>query len=270
MSAYTCAQPFSPAPGAIAPAMAAYLGTDEKPPPNSLDIMAALRSFTIKFALAVGGMMAVALPWADPDSLILSYQQLADLEKTFGRSARDRIEQWQQLMTDHAGDSEEGKLDAVNEFFNRLSFVDDLIHWGKNDYWATPVEMLATSGGDCEDFSIAKYFTLKTMGVDESKLRLTYVKALKLNQAHMVLTYFPAPSSEPLVLDNLVGDIRKAGQRKDLLPVYSFNGEGLWLAKQRGKSGQMVSGSDRLSLWQDLLQRMRQQNTPTSRQDAQP
>ena len=147
------------------------------------------------------------------------------------------------------------KLQKVNIFFNKLEFVDDRIHWGKEDYWATPVEFLASGGGDCEDFALAKYFTLKAIGVEEQKLNMTYVKALRLNQAHMVVTYYSTSGAVPLVLDNLVTDIEPATKRKDLLPVYSFNGSGLWLAKARSR-GQMVGKSDRLKLWQELLQRM--------------
>jgi predicted transglutaminase-like cysteine proteinase len=228
------------------------------------------RSVTIKLVFAACTLLAVALPWADPDALIITAGQLAQFEKTYGRSARTRLAEWQQLMARHADDPEDQKLQVVNGFFNQLEFVDDSVHWGKADYWATPVEMLATAGGDCEDFSIAKYFTLKAMGVDESKLKLTYVKAIRINQAHMVLTYFAKPDAEPLVLDNLIGEIKKAGLRKDLQPVYSFNGEGLWLAKQRGVSGKMVSGSERLSLWQDLLHRMQQQSDIQTQQEPRP
>jgi len=147
------------------------------------------------------------------------------------------------------------KLENVNRFFNQLQFVDDLTHWQKPDYWATPVEFLATGAGDCEDFSLAKYFTLKALGIAEDKLNMTYVKALQLNQAHMVVTYYAAADTVPLVLDNLTAEIQPATQRKDLLPVYSFNGLGLWLAKSRGK-GQKVGSSEGLRRWQDLLNSM--------------
>ena len=93
------------------------------------------------------------------------------------------------------------------------------------------------------------------MGVDESKLRITYVTALKLNQAHMVLTYYDSPQAVPLVLDNLVAQIKSATERNDLLPIYSFNGSSLWLAKNKA-SGNPVGSSNRLSLWQDLKQRI--------------
>jgi predicted transglutaminase-like cysteine proteinase len=155
--------------------------------------------------------------------------------------------------------SEKEKLELVNKFFNsNVLFLNDIDLWKKNDYWATPLEMLSIGAGDCEDYSIAKYFTLKELGVDEEKLRITYVKATQIGQAHMVLTYFETKRSVPLVLDNLVIDIKPANQRSDLVPVYSFNGTGLWLAKSRGE-GQRVGEASKLSLWNDLEQRMREQ-----------
>ena len=89
-----------------------------------------------------------------------------------------------------------------------MQFINDQALWEQKDYWATPIETLSIGGGDCEDYAIAKYFTLKQLGVDESKLRLTYVKAIELNQAHMVLTYFENKRAVPLVLDNLINNIK--------------------------------------------------------------
>lgn len=180
---------------------------------------------------------------------------LESAAKLHGEEARQRLLAWEKLIREDDSATDEAKLEAVNIFFNRMRFVDDRQHWGKQDYWATPVEFLATGGGDCEDFALAKYFTLKAVGVEEKKLNMTYVKALRLNQAHMVVTYFRQPGAEPLVLDNLDEEIQPATARKDLLPVYSFNGSGLWLAKARGQ-GEMVGKSGRLHRWQDLLQRL--------------
>ena len=109
-------------------------------------------------------------------------------------------------------------LTLVNARLNRIRFVDDAVHWGQEDYWATPAESVASDGGDCEDFSIAKYFLLKELGVPVSRLRLVYVKAIRLNQAHMVLAYYARPDAEPLVLDNLDERVRAASQRTDLVP----------------------------------------------------
>ncbi|MBS98591.1 MAG: sulfate adenylyltransferase [Oceanospirillaceae bacterium] len=158
-------------------------------------------------------------------------------------------------MSDLADAPETEKLERVNAFFNQVRFLDDIDHWRQEDYWATPVEFLISNGGDCEDFSIAKYYTLKELGVDVSKMSLAYVKALELNQAHMVLTYYPSEDAVPLVLDNLIGEIKTADQRPDLLHVYTFNGDNLWLTK-RGRRSQLVGNADRLKPWVQVQSRI--------------
>ena len=189
----------------------------------------------------------------------LDTELLSKAEQKYGKSARLRLVAWENLIITDNSQTELEKLEKVNQFFNQMEFVEDIDHWGNKDYWATPIEFLGTQGGDCEDFTIAKYFTLKAMGIEEEKLNLTYVKALTYNVHHMVLTYFSTPGSEPLVLDNIVADIKPASQRRDLLPIYSFNGTGLWLAKQRGR-GNLAGSSSRLKRWQDLVQRMSKDN----------
>lgn len=173
----------------------------------------------------------------------------------YGPRAELRIMAWRRTVEESQGLSVGQKLQNVNNFFNMLQFVSDQQHWGQNDYWATPIEFLATGGGDCEDFTIAKYFALRELGVPDEKLRLVYVKALMLNQHHMVLAYYHTPTSVPVLLDNLDKTIKPAVQRKDLLPIYSFNAENLWLSKEKGR-GQLVGGSSRLSLWTDLNNRL--------------
>ncbi|RJG14205.1 hypothetical protein D3879_13670 [Pseudomonas cavernicola] len=174
---------------------------------------------------------------------------------------RQRIDDWQRLLVSHAQVSELEKLRVVNRFFNRqLRFQDDQSLWHETDYWASPVESLRQGAGDCEDFAIAKYFSLRHLGVASEKLRITYVKALRLNQAHMVVTYYASPAATPLVLDNLNPAILPASQRNDLLPVYAFNGEGLWLPGSGGNK--RVGDSKRLSRWQDLLKKMRTEGFP--------
>lgn len=181
---------------------------------------------------------------------------LQNAESRYGSlgAAKQRIEAWDQLIKASGNLPEMDKLTAVNRFFNRqINFVDDIRIWRQNDYWATPIEALVKGAGDCEDYSIAKYFTLRRLGIPSEKLRITYVKALRQNQAHMVLTYYTSPAAEPLVLDNLINEIRPASQRRDLLPVYAFNAEGLYLPGSNSKK----SDSKKLSRWQDLLKKMR-------------
>lgn len=171
-------------------------------------------------------------------------------------AARQRIDEWATLLKNPPQGSIQDKLNQVNRFFNsRMAFKDDIIVWKQQDYWATPIEFLRKGAGDCEDYALAKYFTLREMGVPANQLRITYVKALQLNQAHMVVTWYSTPDAIPLVLDNLKTAILPATQRTDLLPVYAFNGEGLWLPQSGGTK--RVGDSKRLSRWQDVLTKMR-------------
>ena len=152
------------------------------------------------------------------------------------------------------------RLERINQFFNiRTIFQSDLEAWGQTDYWATPLETLMHGRGDCEDFAIAKYFSLLSIGVPESRLRLIYVRAQidGVSQAHMVLGYYERPDAEPLILDNINGLIEPASRRADLLPIFSFNGEGLWAG------GMKASGdpTERLSRWRDLLARVRDEGS---------
>ena len=187
--------------------------------------------------------------------LLLSDARIESYRKLYGEQAARRLKAWQHLIHEGQQLSEQEKLERVNRFFNQVRFLDDIVHWKQEDYWATPVEFLVSNGGDCEDFSIAKYYTLRAMGVPEERLSITYVKALELNQAHMVLTYYPNPSAVPLVLDNLINQIRPASQRPDLLHVYTFNGESLWLSK-KGQRAELVGTSDRLKPWVQLQSRV--------------
>lgn len=171
--------------------------------------------------------------------------------------AQQRVAAWYALMRDKRQATEMEKLETVNNFFNQLEFIDDQSQWGSPDYWATPQEMLISNGGDCEDFATAKYFTLRHLDISDSKMRLTFVKAIRLKQPHMVLSYYGTPGHDPLILDSLVREIYSASERPDLIPIYSFNGQGLWLARKQGSEN--LSNSERLSLWQELQTRFSQE-----------
>ena len=201
----------------------------------------------------------VSLAWADAG---LDRMRLLAGQR-YGNAGTTAVAAWHELMNQTAQQPEAVKLQRVNDFFNRRTrFGEDSQIWGKADYWATPLETLGRGEGDCEDFAIAKYVTLKRLGIPSGKMRLTYVKARiggpgsTLVQAHMVLSYYPAPDAEPLVLDNLISDIRPASRRADLITIFGFNTEGLWVG---GTTPRAASGSQRLSKWQSLLVRMREE-----------
>lgn len=193
----------------------------------------------------------------DPEAL---QQQLV---ARFGPARVNLLKDWQQVVAAATPLAEEGKLKRINDFFNQnVAFDDDINIWQQSDYWATALETIGTGRGDCEDFAIAKYYSLRLSGIPDSKMRLIYVKAkLKVptgvvQQAHMVLAYYASPGAEPQVLDNLDTTIRPASKRPDLQPVFSFNRQGIF-AGASGKEAAGAGGTGRLSRWEDLMRRAR-------------
>lgn len=189
----------------------------------------------------------------EPEPIDLTIRLAA---QRFDADTAQRLQAWGALLADSRGLPIEQQLERVNAFFNTIPFMADEQHWGRSDYWATPVELLTSGAGDCEDYAIAKYFTLRQLGVRSDQMRITYVRALTRNQAHMVLAYYRDPDDEPVVLDNLDPNIRPASQRTDLQPVYGFNGDSIWLVSQLRGRGELVGGSNRIGRWQHLLTRM--------------
>jgi predicted transglutaminase-like cysteine proteinase len=185
---------------------------------------------------------------------------IAEMVSRFSSSARERINGWtgfargQQLARVRAPSGDAAQLQTVNSYVNAVPWYDDAKHWGQVDYWATPAETIASHGGDCEDFAIAKYFLLKELGFPIERLRITYVRATKINQPHMVLAYYAAPGDEPLILDNLDGRVRPASERADLVPVYSFNDEDVVIIQ-----GNRRGNSMQIRAWQGLIERLQRE-----------
>ncbi|MBI3713648.1 MAG: transglutaminase-like cysteine peptidase [Burkholderiales bacterium] len=184
------------------------------------------------------------------------------------------FDEWNRLINSVKSASIERKLQGINQFFNRkLLYAEDIDVWGQSDYWATPLESLARGKGDCEDFVIAKYFSLRSAGLSDQQLRLVYVRAKiggersTISQAHMVLAFYASSDAEPLILDNLITDIRPASRRTDLSPVFSFNAQGVF-AGTNASTRPAPGGTSRLSRWQDLLERARQEGFELSSDTA--
>lgn len=122
------------------------------------------------------------------------------------------------------------KIEKINTFFNEhIRYTTDIDAWGISDYWATPFETLEKGMGDCEDYSIGKYFALVKSGIPLSKLRLVYVYMHSQDKqvAHMVVV-FEKNEKEQYVLDNLINTIKKVEDRPDLIPVFSFGLNGTY------------------------------------------
>lgn len=186
----------------------------------------------------------------------------AYLRERHGEAGARAFADWKRLVDANLGATPAQQLERVNAFFNqRIRFETDRQIWGRDDYWASPGELLGAGRGDAEDFAIAKYFTLLALNVPPEALRLVYVRPLgETRQAagavHMVLAHYPSPDAEPTILDNLRPRPQSARQRTDLQPVFSFNSLGVW-----EEAAQVAAGGDprRLANWQDTLRRARAQ-----------
>ena len=196
---------------------------------------------------------------AAPDGMQIPQLQ-ATAKARYGELGAATVRDWETMVTNNADMPVATQLEQVNDFFNQnVRWVEDIEAWKTSDYWATPLETMGRGVGDCEDFSIAKYATLTLMGVPASSLRLVYVKARRngLNTAHMVLAWYATPGSTPLILDNMDYIIRPADERRDLNPVFSFNGEQLWLGA--GDRPTQYQPTARLSRWRQVVEKIRQE-----------
>ncbi|RUQ96540.1 transglutaminase-like cysteine peptidase [Legionella septentrionalis] len=198
--------------------------------------------YTIKYAIKISGDYAYANQHSSPQEA----------------TANQRIAAWKKLIRENRSLNVKILLEKVNNFFNQLTYIPDTPLQGSADVWLTPQEFLEAGGGDCEDFAIAKYFTLVALGIPEEKLRITYVTIRPDNKPHMVLTYYPKPEEQPLILDNLVAKILPAPERMDLIPVYSFNAEEVWLYERIDRARPYGKASS-LSKWQALIERIKLQ-----------
>ena len=181
---------------------------------------------------------------------------LAKITKKYKMFATKRFLYLQKTLDEVKNADDLQKLEAVNKFYNGVRYMSDKKVYGRNDYWATPWQFLGKDRGDCEDYVISKYFALIYLGVDSKKLFFTYVKSSKFKAAHMVLTYFETPRSEPLILDNNNHKIFPASKRKDLTPIYNFNGESLYRASKSG-TGKKVKSKKAHKKWDELKLNMK-------------
>ncbi len=114
----------------------------------------------------------------------------------------------------------------VNDMANKVKYIGDNKNWGKSDYWATPVEFF-TRGGDCEDFAIAKYTSLRALGVPDERMRIAIVKDTEKNLPHAILIVYGDDST--YVLDNQIKTVRTTGSIGHYKPIFSINRSAWWL-----------------------------------------
>jgi predicted transglutaminase-like cysteine proteinase len=140
------------------------------------------------------------------------------------------IARWDAFIEQSRKLPKDQQLQAVNTWVNAHAYVEDWANWGLPDYWETPREFL-TRGGDCEDFAIAKYFSLIRLGFSPADLKIVVVKDLKLQMFHAVLSV-QRMDLPTVLLDNQNVQIVPMAVAENYRPIYSLNGSGWWMESQ--------------------------------------
>ena len=148
------------------------------------------------------------------------------------------------------------KLSHINTFLNKTFSKQDIDSNSSIDYWATPKEFLLKGFGDCEDYVIAKYFTLLELNISKEKLYLSVVKVKGQKTNHMVLLYLENKNSIPLVLDNLSFRILPFTKRKTLTPIVAFNEMGAYTLKKDKLVQKVKINWGKENKWDKLLTRV--------------
>ncbi|MCG3654852.1 transglutaminase-like cysteine peptidase [Aliarcobacter butzleri] len=134
-----------------------------------------------------------------------------------------RLEKYEEVKNKARNLDINKKLTQINLFINGSLAEFDNASMGIDDYWMTPKEFFIKGHGDCEDYVIAKYFTLLELGVKKENLYPAIVKVQGSASLHLVLLYVEDKNKSPLVLDNLSFKILPFSKRTDLTPIAAFN-----------------------------------------------
>jgi len=118
------------------------------------------------------------------------------------------------------------QLREINARMNKAPYITDIVNWGVPDYWETLKEFFKKDG-DCEDYAIAKYMSLKELGFDPDSMRIVVVQDTNLDVAHAILVVFYKGSR--LILDNQIPFVVKEKAVLHYRPFYSINEHAWWL-----------------------------------------
>lgn len=141
-------------------------------------------------------------------------------------AALPQVVAWQKKIKSLRGKTHREQIEAVNAYLNAFKYIEDKDNYGKDDYWATPVEFLQR-GGDCEDFAIAKYISLRQLGFSADELRVAIVEDKIKNIPHAILIVYADEGN--FVLDNQNKQVRAMEAVNRYLPIFSINTTSWWL-----------------------------------------
>ena len=141
-------------------------------------------------------------------------------------STSQSLKKWAQYLQKTQHLSPAKQLIAINTFTNNHPYILDIDNYGVEDYWAIVKEFLQNNG-DCEDYAITKFYSLRKLGFNNNQLRIVILQDTNLKVAHAVLAVYEA--NDIVILDNQVNNIMSHSDIKHYTPIYSINEKGWWL-----------------------------------------
>ncbi len=135
------------------------------------------------------------------------------------------LQPWPDFLLSIEGKTTPEKITAVNDYQNQAKYLTDPVNWKVEDYWEVPHEFFARNG-DCEDYAIAKYLSLRKIGFAPSDMRIVVVQDLNLNVGHAILVVYHEDNA--LILDNQIDQVLNAEKIKHYKIQYSINENGWW------------------------------------------
>lgn len=136
------------------------------------------------------------------------------------------LAEWQAFLNSLDGKKTVKKVKAINNYLNGVKYITDIRNWGVEDYWATPTQF-GSQNGDCEDYAIAKYMSLRAIGFPLDKMRIVVVQDENLGVAHGILAVYI--KNKPYILDNQIKQILPSKKIHHYKPFFSVNEKSWWL-----------------------------------------
>ena len=149
------------------------------------------------------------------------------------KSGQAVVREWKENLESMQGLTLEAMAQKVNDLVNKQTYINDSRNWSASDYWETPIEFFVR-GGDCEDFAIAKYASLRALGVPEDRLRITILQDTQKGIPHAVLALYT--DDDVLILDNQIKTVRSSSSIDHYKPIFSINRTAWWLHTKGGST----------------------------------
>ena len=143
-----------------------------------------------------------------------------------GQVSQCVLDEWKAFLDDQRGQDPLAQLRAINAQMNSHRYILDPPNWGVPDYWATPLQFMEKNG-DCEDYAIAKFMSLRALGWSNEAMRIVVLKDLNLQLMHAVLVVYH--QGRAWILDNQIDHVMPAEKIRHYRPIYSVNEESWWL-----------------------------------------